>query len=94
LAIRGLRGKPEPDIFRAAAANLGVSSADAIVFEDAVSGVKAGVSGGFAFVIGIAREHNAAALSESGADMVVSDLSETTLEEIDRLVQDKRTRAG
>jgi beta-phosphoglucomutase family hydrolase len=94
LAIRGLRGKPEPDIFRAAAANLGVPSADAVVFEDAVSGVKAGMSGGFALVIGIARENNERALRENGADLVVRDLSETTLEEIDRLVQDKRTRAG
>lgn len=94
LAVRGLRGKPEPDIFRAAAADLGVSSAQTIIFEDAVTGVRAGVSGGFALVIGIAREDNAGELSKSGADMVVRDLAETTLEQIDRLVQDKRTRAG
>jgi len=94
LAVRGLKGKPEPDIFRAAAANLGVSSDQTIVFEDAVSGVKAGMRGGFALTIGIARENNARELRENGADMVVGDLSETTLEQIDQLVQDKRTRAG
>jgi hypothetical protein len=30
----------------------------------------------------------------NGADMVVRDLSETSLEQINLLVQDKRTRAG
>jgi hypothetical protein len=38
---RGLRGKPEPDIFAAAAADLRCP-AQAIVIEDAVSGVRAG----------------------------------------------------
>jgi HAD superfamily hydrolase (TIGR01509 family) len=94
LAVRGLKGKPEPDIFKAAAANLDVSSDQTIIFEDAVSGVRAGLKGGFALVIGIARENNAHELSKNGADVVVADLSETTLEQIDGLVQDKRTRAG
>ena len=91
---RGLRGKPEPDIFAAAAADLGVPSAQAIVIEDAVSGVRAGAKGGFALVIGVAREGNALELRENGADIVVRDLSETSLEQINLLVQDKRTRAG
>ncbi len=94
LAVRGLKGKPEPDIFKAAAADLGVSVAQTIIFEDAVSGVQAGVRGGFALVVGIARENNAGELSRNGADVVVRDLAETTLEQIDGLVQDKRTRAG
>ena len=90
-ARRGLKGKPEPDIFAAAAANLGVSNAQAIVVEDAISGVQAGAKGGFALVIGIARGGNAFELQKNGADMVVQDLSETSLEQINRLVQDKRT---
>jgi HAD superfamily hydrolase (TIGR01509 family) len=94
LAARGLRGKPEPDIFVAAAGDLGASSAQSIIFEDAVTGVRAGVKGGFALVVGIAREDNVRELVGSGADIVVRDLSETTLEQIDGLVQDKRTRAG
>jgi len=89
-AKRGLKGKPEPDIFAAAAANLGVSNAQAIVVEDATSGVQAGARGGFALVIGIAREGNGSELRNNGADMVVQDLSETSLEQINRLVQDKR----
>ncbi|HZZ20102.1 MAG TPA: HAD-IA family hydrolase [Opitutaceae bacterium] len=92
-AILGLRGKPEPDIFVTAASNLGVTSSRAIVFEDAVTGVRAGAKGGFALVIGIAREDNAKELSNNGADVVVEDLSETNLEEIDRLVQAKRASA-
>lgn len=92
-AILGLRGKPEPDIFVTAAANLGVASSRAIVFEDAVTGVRAGAKGGFALVIGIAREGNARELREGGADVVVGDLSETNLEEIDGLVQAKRASA-
>jgi len=90
---RGLKGKPEPDIFAAAAADLGVPNAQAIVIEDAVSGVQAGARGGFALVIGVAREGNALELRENGADIVVRDLSETNLEQINLLVQDKRTGA-
>ena len=38
----GLHGKPEPDIFTTAADNLGVPYDQAVVVEDAVSGVQAG----------------------------------------------------
>jgi beta-phosphoglucomutase family hydrolase len=89
----GLKGKPEPDIFSTAAANLGVPSARAIVFEDAVSGVQAGARGGFALVVGIARENNASKLRDNGADLVVQDLSETSLDQIDQLVQEKRNNS-
>ena len=58
-----------------------------------VSGVQAGAKGGFALVIGIAREGNELELRENGADIAVRDLSETNLEQINLLVQDKRTGA-
>jgi beta-phosphoglucomutase family hydrolase len=90
---RGLEGKPKPDIFAAAAADLGVPNAQAVVIEDAVSGVQAGAKGGFALVVGIARKGNELELREGGADIVVRDLSETSLEQINLLVQDKRTSA-
>ncbi|HEY4247572.1 MAG TPA: HAD-IA family hydrolase [Lacunisphaera sp.] len=89
----GLKGKPEPDIFTTASANLGVSPARAIVIEDAVSGVAAGAKGGFGLVIGVAREDNADELRKHGADVVVHDLAETTLEKINLLVRAKRARA-
>jgi beta-phosphoglucomutase-like phosphatase (HAD superfamily) len=71
-----------------------VPIARAIVIEDAVTGVQAGVKGGFALVVGIARDGNALELKKNGADLVVRDLAETSLEQINRLVQDKRAQAG
>lgn len=87
----GLKGKPAPDIFVTAAANLGVPCDRAIVFEDAVTGVQAGSAGGFALVIGIARENNARELREHGADLVVTDLAETSIDHIDQLIRIRRT---
>lgn len=71
---RGLAGKPEPDTFLAAAAELGSSPGSSIVFEDAVSGVQAGRAGGFAVVYGVDRTGSGEALSTAGADVVVTDL--------------------
>jgi beta-phosphoglucomutase family hydrolase len=82
----GLKGKPEPDIFATASANLGVPCHRAVVVEDAVSGVQAGSKGGFGLVIGVAREGNAQELRKHGADFVVGDLSETSVEEINQLI--------
>jgi beta-phosphoglucomutase family hydrolase len=71
-----LAGKPEPDMFLAAARQLGVEARRAIVVEDAIAGVQAGKKGGFGLVIGVARDGNAAALRNEGADLVVEDLGE------------------
>jgi len=78
----GLKGKPEPDIFTTAAANLGVKPANSVVVEDAVSGVAAGRAGNFGLVLGIAREENNHELMINGADIVVNDISETSMEAI------------
>ena len=75
-ADEGLRGKPAPDMFLAAAAALGATAAEAAVFEDAVAGVQAGKAGSFAWVVGIDRGGNADALRRGGADVVVQDLAE------------------
>ena len=72
----GLRGKPAPDGFLAAAVYLNVPPARAIVVEDALAGVTAGRSGDFGLVIGVARGTSAAALRDAGADIVVDDLQE------------------
>jgi beta-phosphoglucomutase family hydrolase len=72
----GLAGKPAPDAFLHAAAELGVEPADAVVVEDALSGVEAGRAGGFGTVIGVDRGAGRAALVARGADMVVADLAE------------------
>ena len=73
---QGLRGKPAPDTFLAGARALGVEPAQAVVFEDALSGVAAGRAGGFGFVVGVDRVGQADALREQGADVVVEDLAE------------------
>ncbi len=75
-AQEGLRGKPQPDTFLAGARRLGVEPAQAVVFEDAISGVAAGRAGNFGFVVGVDRVGQAEALKEHGADVVVQDLAE------------------
>jgi beta-phosphoglucomutase family hydrolase len=89
----GLKGKPEPDIFTTASANLGVPPERAIVIEDAVSGVQAGAKGGFGLVIGVARENNIEELRHNGADLVVRDLAEASVEKINLFVRAKRAGA-
>jgi HAD superfamily hydrolase (TIGR01509 family) len=71
-----LPGKPDPHTFERAAALLGVAPADAVVVEDAISGVAAGRAGGFGLVIGVDRGAGAADLKAAGADLVVQDLAE------------------
>lgn len=73
---RGLPGKPAPDTFLAAAADLGVDRSVAVVFEDALAGVQAGHAGDFGAVVGVDRLDQAAALREHGADVVVTDLAD------------------
>jgi beta-phosphoglucomutase family hydrolase len=73
----GLAGKPEPDIFTTACRQMGCIPERSVVVEDAISGVEAGIRGGFGLVLGIAREKNEKELKTAGAHWVVSDLAET-----------------
>lgn len=73
---RGLAGKPAPDTFLAAAADLGGGPEDSAVFEDALAGVQSGVAGGFAYVVGVDRAGQADALRSAGAHVVVQELDE------------------
>ncbi len=73
---RSLPGKPAPDTFLAAAADLGVEPGQAAVFEDALAGAAAGRAGGFAIVVGVDRVGQADALRAHGADVVVTDLEQ------------------
>ncbi len=76
---RGLKGKPAPDMFEAAAADLGVGPSRTVVIEDAIAGVEAGRRGGFGLVIGVDRTHHPGALAEAGADVVVSSLGDVAI---------------
>lgn len=71
-----LKGKPEPDTYLKAAEMLGVKARRAVVVEDALAGVEAGRNGEFGLVIGVDRKHDADALKQHGADIVVNDLKE------------------
>lgn len=71
-----LKGKPAPDTYLAGARALDVTPDAAAVFEDALAGVEAGRSGGFACVVGLDRVGQAKALREHGATIVVRDLAD------------------
>ncbi|GAB2836222.1 beta-phosphoglucomutase family hydrolase [Actinocorallia aurea] len=76
---RGLPGKPAPDMFLAGAEAVGLPPSACAAFEDALAGVAAGRAGGFALVVGVDRVKDGAhgpALTDSGADVVVTDLRE------------------
>ncbi len=79
IAAEGLPGKPAPDTFLAAAADLGVDASRAAVLEDALAGVQAGRAGRFGLVVGVDRHGREQELRDNGADVVVSDLRELEL---------------
>lgn len=76
IMTEGLRGKPAPDTFLAAAKGFGIDPSQAAVFEDALAGVSAGRAGHFGHVIGVDRVGQADELKIHGADVVVRDLAE------------------
>ncbi|TCC08297.1 beta-phosphoglucomutase family hydrolase [Kribbella soli] len=76
IRTEGLKGKPAPDTFLAAAKGFGLEPSQAAVYEDALAGVSAGRAGHFGYVIGVDRVGQAADLKSHGADVVVQDLAE------------------
>ncbi len=79
-----LNGKPEPDIFITAAKWMGLKPGECVVVEDAISGVQAGRNGNFGLTLGIAREIEGEALIKNGADIVVRDMAEISLDRINQ----------
>ncbi len=73
------RGKPDPAIFLAAAAELALPPPACFVVEDARSGVQAARAAGMA-ALGVARLGDEALLRGAGADLVVATLDEVDLE--------------
>lgn len=78
LQQRHLEGKPAPDSFLAGAELAGVEPAGAVVFEDAVAGVKAATAGRFGYVVGVNRidSGHGEDLRRHGASIVVDDLGQ------------------
>jgi HAD superfamily hydrolase (TIGR01509 family) len=76
-------GKPAPDIFLAAAAELGLPPERCFVVEDAPSGVRAAKSGGMA-ALGIARADDQPLLAAEHADLVVTSLDQVDLTALSR----------
>ncbi|MBC8034685.1 MAG: HAD family phosphatase, partial [Chitinophagaceae bacterium] len=68
-----LNGKPAPDIFLKAAERLGVAPPECLVFEDAVSGVRAAKNAGMQ-CIAITTTHSADVLQE--ADLIINSFEE------------------
>jgi beta-phosphoglucomutase len=74
-----MRGKPEPDVFLAAAERLRVPPARCVVVEDAAAGIEAARRGGMAS-IGVSRH------GQLSGDVNVRSLLELDPEAFDRLV--------
>jgi beta-phosphoglucomutase len=73
------RGKPDPQVFLAAAEKLGTPPRRCVVFEDAVAGVQAAKAGGMKCVaVRFVGHHPADKLRAAGADLVVDSLAEVT----------------
>lgn len=68
-------GKPAPDMYLAAARNIGVDPGGCVVVEDAVSGVMAAQAGGIGYIVGIgASASHASLLTSRGAAAVIETL--------------------
>ncbi len=76
----GLAGKPNPAMLKEAADRLGVRPDRCVVVDDAASGVRAGRAGGFGLVVGVARTGFTQELLAAGADVVVGDMAEVTVQ--------------
>lgn len=77
------RGKPDPELFLIAAAELGVSPPQCFVAEDAPAGIQAALAGGMA-ALGVARLGDADQLRAAGSHLVVESLDEIAVADLAR----------
>jgi sugar-phosphatase len=74
-----VHGKPDPEPYLKAAAMLGFTASDCVVFEDAPAGIRAGKNSG-ARVIAFPTTTNEGALREAGADWIVRNCADIHVE--------------
>ncbi|MFZ9201551.1 MAG: HAD family hydrolase [Opitutales bacterium] len=73
------RGKPDPEVFLKACALAKGDIARSVVFEDTLAGIAAAKAGGFR-AVALCTTNSSAIMEKSGADAVVADLSEVSVE--------------
>ena len=78
------KSKPNPEIYLKAAEQLNTEPHDCVVFEDSISGVKAGLNAGMK-VIAVATTHSADEFE--GADLVIGNFEELTLRNVEALFE-------
>jgi beta-phosphoglucomutase len=85
------RGKPDPQVFLVAAEKLGIAPERCLVMEDAVAGVQAAKAGRMkAIGITFVGHHPEAAMKEAGADLIVKTLEEVSVDNIRRILLNKK----
>jgi beta-phosphoglucomutase len=78
------KGKPNPQIFLKAAADLGIEPEDCIVFEDSIAGIKAANAAEMK-VVGITTGHPANKLQPS--NLIISDFTEVDPQKLTKLFE-------
>lgn len=85
-------GKPDPAVFQRAAEGLGLAAEYLLVCEDAVAGVQAAKSAGMR-CLGIAAGGRRVLLREVGADWVVQDFTKMSVDEVQKLFLDQKSKS-
>ncbi len=67
-------GKPDPEVYLKSLERLGVEASDAVVFEDSLAGVAAGVAAGIK-VIGLTTSQSSDTLCKAGAQVTFEDFT-------------------
>lgn len=78
------RCKPDPEIFLTAASKLGLQPEECLVFEDAISGVRAAQAAGMK-VIALTSTHTLEQLQDAQADKIITDFRDISLTHIQAL---------
>lgn len=76
------KGKPNPEIYLKAAAELKVLSQNCVVFEDSIAGLNAGLNAGMK-VVAVTTTHKPEEFN--GAHLIISNFEGFTVQDIQRL---------